>query len=255
MSKINIKEIRERYLSSKEKEKEFKWTYCVRRPISYCVAIPFLRLGVSATSVTILWLIVAAIGCAILASGTYVNMVIGATLLEIAVILDCVDGHIARFTRTTLTGEILDRWVGEILLVSSMFATGIGLSNSSDPMIVGLIGFEIDRVIFVYLGLFGAFAALFTWTVRLHWRKIALKGSLGDYEHDHFMRKSKITFIMGNLFHYSGALTMVLVISAALHFLAVALILICVNYGAYLLATMGRIITKARSLDSGNIDK
>jgi len=27
MSKINIKEIRERYLSSKEKEKEFKWTY------------------------------------------------------------------------------------------------------------------------------------------------------------------------------------------------------------------------------------
>ena len=67
MVKVTIKDIKERYLASKEKEKRFKWTYYVRRPVSYYVAWPFLKLGVSATSVTILWLFIAGIGCAIIA--------------------------------------------------------------------------------------------------------------------------------------------------------------------------------------------
>jgi hypothetical protein len=122
MSKITVKQIKEKYLASKEKEKKFKWTYYVRRPISYYLAWPFLRLGVSASAVTIVWLFVAIIGCGFMALGGYYNMIIGAVLLEFAVILDCVDGHIARFTRPTRTGDVLDTWVGEILLVSSLFS-------------------------------------------------------------------------------------------------------------------------------------
>src|SRR5438105_8935775 len=99
MVKVTIKDIKERYLTSKEKERKFMWTYYVRRPVSYYIAWPFLKFGVSATSVTILWLFMAAIGCAIIASGGYLNMIIGTVILEFAVILDCVDGHVARFTR------------------------------------------------------------------------------------------------------------------------------------------------------------
>src|SRR5436853_5376083 len=114
MSKITIKEIREKYFSAKEAEIDFKWTYYVRRPISYYMAYPFLRLNISATSVTMIWLAVTALACAFLITGTYPNMIIGTGLLELAVILDCVDGHIARFNRPTITGEILDTWAGEI---------------------------------------------------------------------------------------------------------------------------------------------
>jgi len=251
MSKITIREIREKYLTSKEKEKEFKWTYRVRRPASYYLAIPFLRLGVSATSVTVLWLIIASIGCALLASGVYLNMVIGAALLEFAVILDCVDGHIARCTRTTRLGDILDTWVGEFLLVSSIFSTGIGLSISSDSMImerINLLG--LDKIVFVYIGFFGALVALASWTIRLHWRTVAMKLALKGFEQDRFIRKSKAISIVDNIFHYSGALTMLLVVSAALRLLDIALILISLNYAVYMIAVMARIFSKAQQVDS-----
>jgi phosphatidylglycerophosphate synthase len=210
-------------------------------------------LGVSATGVTIIWLIVAAIGCTFLASGSYMNMVIGTLLLEFAVILDCVDGHIARFTRPTRTGDILDTWVGEILLVSSLFSIGIGLSNNpatgtmTGTIVSQFIAF--DGTLFTILGFFGGLAALCSWTVRLHWRTIAQKLSLQEFEPDQQLRKSKKTLIIDNVFHYSGAFTMVLVVSAIVGFIDIALILVTVVYGAYLLMIMTRIIKKARALD------
>jgi phosphatidylglycerophosphate synthase len=254
MSKITVREIKEKYLTSKEKEREFRWTYYVRRPVSYYVALPFLNAGISATTVTVIWLVMAAIGCAFLASGSYYNMIIGAVLLELAVIFDCVDGHIARFTRPTRTGDILDTWVGEILLVSSIFSTGIGIANSSDPIITSVISpIAIDRVVYVYLGFFGSLAVLSSWTVRLHWRTIALKLSLTEYEpHRGINRHSKLPLIIDNIFHYSGAFTMVIVVAAILGALDVALITIFIVYGLYLIAIMARIVRKARALDSAN---
>jgi phosphatidylglycerophosphate synthase len=256
MSKITIKQIKEKYLSSKEKEKEFKWTYYVRRPVSYYVALPLMNLGLSATIVTVIWLVIAVIGCAFLASGNYYNMVIGAALLELAVILDCVDGHIARFTRSTRTGDILDTWVGEILLVSSIFSVGIGIANSSQPVVTGIISpVSIDKIAFLYLGFFGALAALSSWTIRLHWRTIALKLSLNGYEPDRGMKNSTFLLLIDNVFHYSGALTMVMVASAVLGLLDLALIAISAVYGFYLMALMGRIIKKARALDANGPGK
>ena len=205
MVKVTIKDIKERYLASKEKEKKFKWTYYVRRPLSYYIAWPFLKLGVSATSVTILWLFIAAIGCAVIASGGYLNMIIGTAILEFAVILDCVDGHVARFTRQSHTGEVLDTWISEILLVASIFSVGIGLSNSHDLLLGRLMPSAINNTTFIYLGFFGALAALSSWTLRLHWRTITLKLSLTDMEVDH--HNSKKSLIVDNLFHYSGAVT------------------------------------------------
>jgi hypothetical protein len=198
----------------------------------------------------------AIIGCAFLTSGNYYSMILGASLLELAVIFDCVDGHIARFTRPTRTGDILDTWVGEILLVSSILCIGIGISNSSQDTILSVISpFPINNMVFLYLGFIGALAALCSWTVRLHWRTIALKLSLTEYEPARGVRNSQLSSLIDNVFHYSGALTMVMVVFAILGLLDLALVAISAVYGFYLLAIMARIVRKARALDRSNVTK
>ena len=218
------------------------------------MAWPFLKLNISASSVTIIWLIIAAIGCGFVMLGNYTSMLIGTGLFELAVILDCVDGHIARFTRITRTGEILDMWAGEILLVSSILSIGIGLSNSSSASVImsntimNLVKF--DKIIFAYIGIIGALAAISSWTVRLHWRTIAMKLSLAEFEPDRGVNKSNVTSILDNVFHYSGALTFVMFVSAIIGTLELALAAITLVYVAYLFALVRRILQKARSLDS-----
>jgi phosphatidylglycerophosphate synthase len=250
MSNISIKDIKQRYLASKEKEKRFTWTYYVRRPASYYLAWPFIRLGVSATTVTIIWLFVAVIGCAIIASGGHLNLIVGTALLELAVILDCVDGHIARFTRPTRTGDVLDTWVGEILLVAAIFSIGIGLSSSPGLVANTILPFALEGSAFMQLGFFGALASLASWTVRLHWRTIAQKAGIDDKEVE--IQNSKRTKIIDNLFHYSGALTMLMVVAAILYILDVMLFVISAVYTIYLLMMMARILRRVRALDSQN---
>jgi hypothetical protein len=256
MSRITIKEIREKYLAGKAEERKFKWTYYVRRPISYYLTWPCLRLNISATTVTLIWLVVAAIGSAFMIQGGYFNMIVGALLLEFAVILDCVDGHIARFTRKTKTGEILDMWVGQILLVSSLFSIGIGLARTEETLfatntVTSLLPFiTIEKTTFVYLGFLTALAALSSWTVRLHWRTKALQLGIDEGEPDEEVRSSKKAIILDNLFHYSGAITMLMVVAAALFLLDALLVLLAIVYTVYLLSVMAQIIRKARSIDN-----
>lgn len=255
MSRITINEIKQSYLAGKERERKFKWTYYVRRPLSYYLAWPFLRMNISATSVTMIWLIVAAIGCGFMIQGGYINMLIGAVLLEFAVILDCVDGHIARFTRKTQTGDILDTWVGQILLIASLFSIGIGLSNTKESlfftssMTSTLPFLSMDKTAFVYLGFLTALAALSSWTVRLHWRTKTARLGIQEGEPDDDLRGSKKAVILDNLFHYSGAITMLMVVSSSLFILDALLPLLAVVYSIYLISIMYGIVRKARLLD------
>jgi phosphatidylglycerophosphate synthase len=216
------------------------------------MAWPFLKLGISANQVTMFWLAIALVGCAFLASGSYENMIIGAVLLELAIILDCVDGHIARFKGPKYSGEVLDTWAGEILLVLSLLSIGIGLSNNKAELITldVISSLDVDKHVFLYVGIFAALASLSSWTVRVHWRTITMKMSLNSSEPDHDIRESGRALIADNLFHYSGALTVLMVASAILNAMDVILLLIALVYGLYLIAIMFRIVKKARMLDS-----
>src|SRR3989442_16038029 len=95
---------------------EFKGSYYVRRPESYYIAVTFLRLKVTATTITLLWLFLGITGCISIASGNYVYMIIGGLMQEFANILDRVDRIVARFIRPTITGGIFDTWSVVIIL-------------------------------------------------------------------------------------------------------------------------------------------
>ena len=251
MMKVTIKEIKEKYLASKSDEKKFVWTYYVRRPVSYYMTWPFLMLGFSANQVTLLWLFVGIMGSAFLTTGNYLFIVIGAILLELSGILDCVDGHIARFGRPTYSGKILDTWAGEIVLISSMFSLGIGLSKSTDTFLHRIMSlYSIGNEIFLYVGFFAALASLAAWAVRVHWRSTALKLQLDNVDPDSNLRTSNKVLILDNLFHYSGTYALLMIVFASLGASDAFILLIAMVYGGFLLKFMSTVVRKMRMLDN-----
>ena len=108
--RISVDDIRKRYLEAKAHEKGWIWTYYVRRPISYYLSVFFLYFNISANKVTMLFIITGILGSLLLAIGDYIMFILGALLIELAIILDCVDGNIARIKGTTILGNTLDTW-------------------------------------------------------------------------------------------------------------------------------------------------
>ena len=69
-------------------------------------------------------------------------------------------------------------------------------------------------------------------------------------EPDHDLRGSITILLADNLFHYSGALTVLMVVSSILHVMDLMLIMMAFIYGTFLVMIMYSIITKAYAMDS-----
>jgi phosphatidylglycerophosphate synthase len=247
---VTIKDIKQKYLDAKSNERNFLWTYRVRRPVSYYIAWCCLRLAISANIVTLSFLLVGIIGCIFLASGSHLYLVIGALLIEFSIILDCVDGHIARFKGTSYVGSVLDFWAGEIVFVSSMFSLGIGLSKIWSPVDIHISIIPLIKGdVFLYVGFFAALSALLAWAVRIHWLYIAPRTSSEDAQPDSKLRASKKVIVVDNLFHYSGAYAPLMVVSAILGVLEIFLLLVLTVYGLFLLVLMAIVLKRAHALD------
>ena len=252
---VGIKEIKEADARNKAHGNEFKWSYYLRRPASHYISLPFLRLGVSASTITLLWLFLGIAGCISIASGSYVFMIAGGVLLEFAIILDRVDGIVARFKRPTLAGGILDTWCGVILLSLSMFSLGVGISKNIDGLTISKIlipYFELDNYLFIFVGFFAAFSTILGWAIRGTWRSTAAKFS-GDMEVDKPMRSSKSVFIADNLFHYNGAYFALLVFSIILGAADLFVMLVALIYGVHFMMIVILILRNAHAVDKRNV--
>ena len=105
----------------------------VYRPISFYLAWVFLRLGMSANQVTYLSGIVGVAGLALLGTTSVPIRVLGALLANMWIVLDCVDGDIARCTNTSSQyGHFLDRVAGYIVGIFVFMFAGVGALNHFD---------------------------------------------------------------------------------------------------------------------------
>lgn len=96
------------------------------RPLSFYAAWFFIKLGVSANVVSVLTLIAAIIGCALIATGDYWMILIGVIILNIGHVLDYTDGDIARATNTSSKfGQWLDRTIDEIVVAIIPISIGV----------------------------------------------------------------------------------------------------------------------------------
>lgn len=136
---MNLEEIKAAY-NEEERERARKdpWVYYVLRPISPYMAYPLIKWKISANQVTFVGLGVGLGGCGLLAFG---HWMLGAILVNLYAISDCVDGTIARATGTTSKyGARIDGTAYMIILALLFTCVGIGLYLQTGILTYLLLG-------------------------------------------------------------------------------------------------------------------
>lgn len=115
---VTPSQIRSAYDKRKQTtDREFHyWAYIAIRPLSFYVTVPFIRLGLSATAVTLIGALILFLGFVAIAfsSGSLGSLVAGAVLVNIWYLSDFVDGNIARYNgEVSKLGGFLDSLVGQ----------------------------------------------------------------------------------------------------------------------------------------------
>ncbi len=149
---LSFKDVLSSYSTSK---KNFDATYPwmgVIRSISFFPSWIFVTLGISANQTTILSIIVGLIGSVFLFFGQWQFCVIGSLFVNLFLVLDCVDGNIARTTKTfSLKGKFLDRIAAGIVLAFMYQGIGVGLYFNEDDKFIQLINNYYNIPIFSYI--------------------------------------------------------------------------------------------------------
>lgn len=111
------------------------WVKAVARPLSFFFTFIFVNLKCTANFISILSGIVSIVGCILLAVPSTAAMVAGVVLINFWIVLDCVDGNIARVThQSTRMGEFFDAAYGFIICAFDFLAIGIAAYNWSDTL-------------------------------------------------------------------------------------------------------------------------
>lgn len=132
--KASVAEIKAGYNSADKAEDDAVWMvkYFVR-PLSFYFSYFFVRINVSANGATVISLILGLIGCSLLAFGDRQNSVIGCALLLGWLVLDHVDGNLARFYKTqSMFGDFLDTIACYTVL--ALFPLGLGIGSAVNYM-------------------------------------------------------------------------------------------------------------------------
>jgi hypothetical protein len=148
MNRVSALDIRQSHTSEKVRSdlRSHLWAYLVLRPISFYVTPLFVNLGLSANAVTALSLITLVCGLIFILSGATspINFVIGATLINIVYLLDCVDGNIARFRgKNSKFGALFDSIVGLAFSACLPLSLGLGFYLASAEQVFLPLGLEL----------------------------------------------------------------------------------------------------------------
>ncbi len=124
----------------------------IYRPISFYLAVPFVWLDFTANGVTLFRFIVAMIGCIFLAIGGSSSVLIGSIILFFAVLLDFVDGNIARFRgETSHLGKFLEDVTDTIIKAIIPLAVSVGLYSQADYFLTSLNS-SLDPALILIVG-------------------------------------------------------------------------------------------------------
>jgi len=107
------------------------WLFYIIRPFSFYITLVFTRIKVSANFASILGLFMGLISCFFFITGIYINQIIGALLFNFFLVLDCVDGNIARLGGSYPKGALLDAFIGDIISILIFPSIGIGIISWS----------------------------------------------------------------------------------------------------------------------------
>lgn len=135
-------------LPKKKNSKSSLWVKMIIRKLSFLFTFIFINLGFSAWAVSVLSVFVAITGCVFLCINSFLFRLLGVILIEFWLVLDCVDGNIARVKKTSSEmGEFIDALSGYFVTAFVYFSIGVAAFHTSFLSI-----FKNWNLYFIYLG-------------------------------------------------------------------------------------------------------
>lgn len=240
---MNIFQIKEKILAEygdkKEEDKQEYFAYYIIRPISFWVAAVFALFNLSANFVTWLSLIFGLMGFLTFFVEGYASQLLASIFVFIWLILDHVDGNLARYYKTqSIFGDFLDSLV--CYIVFSLIPISIAYSLSNDIHILD------DEILFI-LGWMFSIGFILPRLIFQKFKQIdnnKYKNVLSGFKTNPLFYKM-FNFV-NNLFNPSGLLVPALIISIIFQYLELFLIFYGVGYFLIFIYSTVKFILKAR---------
>lgn len=131
MAKYTLKQIVES-LPKKKNSRSSLWVQLIVRKVSFLVTYVFINLDLTANTTSVISAFVAAASCVFLCINSFACRLIGALLINFWLVLDCVDGNIARCTKkSSYMGEFYDAIGGYSAIAFSTIGIGVAAFYTS----------------------------------------------------------------------------------------------------------------------------
>ena len=220
------------------------WLRHVIRPISFYAAYAFQRLGFTANRVTYLSIIVAFVAFIIFLLGGRVFTIAGAVMVQIWMILDCVDGNLARVNeKKNPYGAFVDAMSGYTLL--GFVFLGIGIVAEREP---GWLNQYIPDNFFILLG---SIAAVSTLTARLIFQKfVATEYEFGISRYPRSNKPGRLLHFLDKNIGISGLFMPALLFMAIFNFMQLLVVFYSVYYFCVLIFCYVKFIRKVENVAS-----
>lgn len=136
-----LDEIRRIYTQSKKKQDNF-WTEWISRPPAAVLVYLLRNTRVTPNQVSFLAIAIALAGAGVLIGWrTWLGLGVAGALLQLAYIVDCVDGQLARLTQqTSPAGALLDFMLDEIKAYALLAASAVRLYLQTNDALFLLLG-------------------------------------------------------------------------------------------------------------------
>ena len=183
------------YPDSKKNRNIYKiWRWLVIGRLSLIISWLFSRINFSPNQVTYLSFLVGLTGLFFLISGGKENLIFGIFLINTWYLLDCSDGHLARFYKIeSRLGKFLDEIFGEIVMIFLWISISIGLYKTPD-FSIQFINNAFELNLNEYIILLGAICSI----------SIPLKNSIAvRFSNNFISERKKINKISNRLSKYN----------------------------------------------------
>lgn len=161
LNKITYKSLKATFPEEKKSVESIYGQIIPVRKISYWFTIPLLKINVSAYTASVLSMLIAIAACVLIALPNSIARVVGVILVPFWHVFDCVDGNIARYTKTASDlGSAVDAICGYFI-------------DAFLPLSLGVAAYNIGRdylliPLYIYIVLGGIASISFTLMRLIH---------------------------------------------------------------------------------------
>jgi len=256
--KISVNELRSDYRQHQklEQDKNELMGFYVLRPLSFYPTAVSMNMGLTANQTTWISLFVLLAGFFLLAIGNYWSALTGAAMLNVWLVLDFVDGNIARYENScSRYGEFIDA-LGAFMAHLSFFAAGVGFYVSQNSLLLSSFEWPAEGYSVLIL-IVGAIASLAAIWIRLVYQKFKNTFPTSNFQKHDVLSVRDRASISGTLLHLghnlvnlSGLMLPAFFIAAAFRLLDVFLIFVAIANTLIVAITLSRVLRGAKELDS-----